>query len=371
MLLDDPSPCCFSTFDVLLTRMRREFFFYLSKNRKEGNEFQLTRNTNKQKKCVTKNKEMQSEASTIYHRRQPQAALPSAHHDNFACVVVSVAADGAATTSSSTATTSGSYSSPSLSDPPSPVKASSSGSTPASSSYQVQQLVAKDGTILTVVYRRLSVLVSLLLLQSMSQFVLEAFEDVVQANIVIPLFLTMLVGAGGNAGNQSAVRAIAMLAKGEINGSRLAHVLPVIKRECVIGFICAAVLSTIGALRVFMHQVMRKSGGAADTDAAALATVVNSAAAPAGYQPPQQAGIAVTVFAISASLFMIVFLSAAIGVVLPFLFLKFGSNAENAAPAIQVIMDVLGVFLTCVVCWVLLPTSPNAAPPPVLGKGDT
>ena len=64
-----------------------------------------------------------------------------------------------------------------------------------------------------------------------------------------------------------------------------------------------------------------------------------------------------TVLAIAMSLFLIVALSAVIGVALPFVFLRFGAYAEHAAPAIQVIMDVLGVFLTCVVCSALLPSA--------------
>jgi hypothetical protein len=285
------------------------------------------------------------------------------HHHQFvddrgtACVVVSVGPDG---------------SSGVVSDFSSPSAALSSSSAlhhgddgervaPASTPAQVQQLLQKEGGILSVVYRRLSVLVSLLLLQSMSQFVLESFEDVVQANIVIPLFLTMLVGAGGNAGNQSAVRAIAMLAKGEINGSRLTHIMPVIKRECVIGFVCAMVLSIIGALRVFAHQLMRRAGDDASPGAPASTSAAGAGAGAGAGGVDVKAGIAVTVFAISLSLFLIVFLSALIGVVLPFLFLRFGSSAEHAAPAIQVIMDVLGVFLTCIVCWTLLPSAPAPA----------
>jgi cation transporter-like permease len=228
-----------------------------------------------------------------------------------------------------------------------------------------QQQQQQSNFILPTVVRRLSVLVSLLLLQSMSQFVLEAFEDVVQANIVIPLFLTMLVGAGGNAGNQSAVRAIAMLAKGELSAvSKLKHILPFVKRECVIGFICALVLSFIGALRVFAHQMMRRNhnnhnsndNNNNDYDRSSGKSTSSSAS------DVEMVSIGATVLAISLSLFLIVALSCVIGVVLPFVFLRLGMSPEHAAPAIQVIMDVLGVFLTCVVCSMLLPSSKTVDP---------
>jgi Mg/Co/Ni transporter MgtE len=49
-------------------------------------------------------------------------------------------------------------------------------------------------------------LLGLLVLQSMSSVVLDRYQDLVREHIVITLFLTMLVGAGGNAGNQSAIK---------------------------------------------------------------------------------------------------------------------------------------------------------------------
>lgn len=49
-------------------------------------------------------------------------------------------------------------------------------------------------------------LVGLLVLQSMSSFILARNEALLQQHLVIVRFLTMLVGAGGNAGNQASVR---------------------------------------------------------------------------------------------------------------------------------------------------------------------
>lgn len=57
-------------------------------------------------------------------------------------------------------------------------------------------------------------LLGLLVLQSSSSLVLEKYEDLVRDHLVITLFLTMLVGAGGNAGNQSAIKIIRGLATG-------------------------------------------------------------------------------------------------------------------------------------------------------------
>jgi Mg/Co/Ni transporter MgtE len=59
-------------------------------------------------------------------------------------------------------------------------------------------------------------LMGLLVLQSTSSFVLEANEGLIRDHLVITLFLTMLVGAGGNAGNQSAIQVIRGLATKEM-----------------------------------------------------------------------------------------------------------------------------------------------------------
>lgn len=49
-------------------------------------------------------------------------------------------------------------------------------------------------------------LLGLLLLQSLSSFVLDSYQQLLRDHTVVVLFLTMLVGAGGNAGNQSAIK---------------------------------------------------------------------------------------------------------------------------------------------------------------------
>ena len=53
---------------------------------------------------------------------------------------------------------------------------------------------------------RASWLVGLMVLQSLSSFIIKRNEEVLEEHIIIVQFLTMLVGAGGNAGNQASVR---------------------------------------------------------------------------------------------------------------------------------------------------------------------
>lgn len=51
-------------------------------------------------------------------------------------------------------------------------------------------------------------LLGLLILQSTSSMVLDKYEGLLKEHLFVTLFLTMLVGAGGNAGNQSAIKVI-------------------------------------------------------------------------------------------------------------------------------------------------------------------
>ncbi|CAN0340593.1 unnamed protein product [Scytosiphon promiscuus] len=55
-------------------------------------------------------------------------------------------------------------------------------------------------------YERGRWLLGLLVLQSTSSSVLDKYQDLLREHVVVTLFLTMLVGAGGNAGNQSAIK---------------------------------------------------------------------------------------------------------------------------------------------------------------------
>ena len=124
----------------------------------------------------------------------------------------------------------------------------------------------------------------------------------------------MLVGAGGNAGNQSAIHVIRGLATGTLEpnardfGRTLAHQLGV-------GALLASGLAVGGYARVAL------SGGST-LDAAAIA----------------------------ASLFAIVITSVGVGTALPFGLAKVGIDPANAGTTVQVAGDVLGVAITCMTC---------------------
>ncbi|EME27000.1 Magnesium transporter MgtE [Galdieria sulphuraria] len=170
----------------------------------------------------------------------------------------------------------------------------------------------------SLIRERLSWLVALLLFQSISSIILGFFQDLIERHVVIALFLTMLIGTGGNAGNQSSAIVIRGLATGEID-RRNAYL--VVSREFRIAVIMASILSIVGFVRV-------------------LFTVPNNIKA------------ALTV---SIALFLIVISSIVAGAVTPLLLEQCGADpAYCASPALATATDVVGVLLICAVAIVVL-----------------
>jgi len=154
-------------------------------------------------------------------------------------------------------------------------------------------------------------LIGLLFLQSCSSFIIAYNEKFLQAHMVIVQFLTMLVGAGGNAGNQSAVGVIRGLAIGTINGNTWRDYL---RQEAKM----AAGLSCLIGLTGFIRAAL--------------------------FRTPWGETIAIT-----TSVFMIVVTSLAIGSTLPLAMKKVGIDPAHSSTTIQVIMDILGVLITVLV----------------------
>ena len=166
-------------------------------------------------------------------------------------------------------------------------------------------------------YMRVRWLLGLLILQSTSSLVLSQYEDLIKENIVVTLFLTMLVGAGGNAGNQSAIHVIRGLATGEMDDSTEC-LRKTLSEQFQVGLLLGTALSTAGFVRVLLTS-------------------------------PEGTSDLVGPLAIATSLFAIVTTSTCVGTVLPFLLMKFKQDPANAGTTVQVIMDVSGVIITCTV----------------------
>ena len=174
-------------------------------------------------------------------------------------------------------------------------------------------LCEKESTddFLVALRSRVTWLVGLLTLQSMSSIILSDYELLIQAHPSIVFFLTMLVGAGGNAGNQSAVRIIRGLATGSITERTKWQFL---EREVKMAIGICVIVTLVGFVRV-----------------AAFST------------PPTDT------IAITASLAIISLSSVVLGAALPLLLDKLRIDAAHASTSIQVIMDIMGVLIVCAI----------------------
>ncbi|KAK9810218.1 hypothetical protein WJX72_006883 [[Myrmecia] bisecta] len=161
-------------------------------------------------------------------------------------------------------------------------------------------------------------LLGLLVLQSTSSMVLVRYEQLLKDHLVVTLFLTMLVGAGGNAGNQSAIKVIRGLATGTIQTTN-ASIRRTLSQQALIALLLGTGLSVGGFVRVYVTN----------------GSIANSVA-------------------ISTSLFLIVMTSVLTGTALPFALARMGIDPANAGTSIQVLMDILGVAITCVTCDLIL-----------------
>lgn len=155
-------------------------------------------------------------------------------------------------------------------------------------------------------------LIGLLIFQSCSSFILSSNNALLNEHPSIVYFLTMLVGSGGNAGNQAAVRVIRGLACNTLNSSNMRQFL---YRELSMAISLSALIGIVGLARAILSFET--------TRAEALA--------------------------ITAALIMIVFISIVLGALLPLLLNFFKIDPAHASTSIQVIMDISGVLITCVV----------------------
>jgi len=181
-----------------------------------------------------------------------------------------------------------------------------------------------SATSLHKFWHRAGWLVLLLMLQSTSSVILEHFEMLVRHHPVIIYFLTMLVGAGGNAGSQSTILVVRRLALSAACGNCSIGTWWISARRIVgaevsVGARLAAVLFCASVARCILFQVR-----------------------------------GVECLAICLSMLAIVFTSTLVGATLPLILSRLGLDPAHAGAAIQVIMDICGVTLTCVISCLVL-----------------
>jgi len=165
-----------------------------------------------------------------------------------------------------------------------------------------------ESPVLKLVWQRATWLISLLLLQSISGFIMAGYKDILSNNTVLALFITMLIGTGGNAGNQSSALVIRGLATGEISREKG---LKVLLREFGVAILMAIILVVVAFGRVF-------------------------------YFHPSFL-IAST---ISLALFIIVITSILLGTFLPLLLERLRIDpAHSAVPFLATLMDIIGILI--------------------------
>ncbi|DBA96070.1 TPA: hypothetical protein ACH3X1_001569 [Trebouxia sp. C0004] len=171
-------------------------------------------------------------------------------------------------------------------------------------------------------------LLGLLVLQSTSSFVLEQYQQLLKEHLVVTVFLTMLVGAGGNAGNQSAIKVIRGLATGTIK-TTWPSVRKTLTQQAYIGVLLGGGLSGSYSFCVQLQT----TGYLQPRTSADLSLLY----AVGGFiRVFITDGSLVNSCAISLSLFMIVMTSVLTGTMLPFGLAKGGIDPANAGTSVQV-----------------------------------
>ncbi len=149
------------------------------------------------------------------------------------------------------------------------------------------------------------------------------FYPFYHCDVLLPViyFLTMLVGAGGNAGNQASVRVIRGIAVGALSPHHHAARRQFLFRELKMALGLSIIVAMVGFMRtILFHSIT-----------------------------PLSEAIAITV-----ALYLIVLTSICFGAILPFILQRFRIDPAHSSTSIQVIMDILGVYLTVAVTSLLL-----------------
>ena len=108
-----------------------------------------------------------------------------------------------------------------------------------------------EAGLFSIFYKRSFWLIVLIILGSLSGFVIQAFQPAIQKWIALSFFLPMLVATAGNAGTQSATIVIRGLATEEI---KIRDFLKVITRESILGILLGGILALTCIFRVFFQE---------------------------------------------------------------------------------------------------------------------
>jgi magnesium transporter len=170
----------------------------------------------------------------------------------------------------------------------------------------------------TIYKQRIVWLVGLLLLQSVSGIILEGFKHMLDKHICIAIFLPMIIGSGGNAGNQPGVMVTQALGGGKIDISVMKKL---VAKETKLAFMAGATIGLVGFIRVYMDPECNNFASA---------------------------------FAIGAALGLVVLAACFLGIFFSWGLDQIGINpADGAAPLLTTVSDLVGITILCLICWVV------------------
>jgi magnesium transporter len=159
-----------------------------------------------------------------------------------------------------------------------------------------------------LVWKRSFWLIILLIFESMSSFVIKNYSDSIYRMVALTFFLPVLVGAGGNAGTQSATVIIRALALGKI---RAGQFMRVVFKEARLGVFIGIIMAGCGLFRAFLQE-----------------------------------GDWVLSMVVGISMGLTILLSTTVGAFLPLVFKRLNWDpALMSAPLITAIIDVVGIAL--------------------------
>ena len=170
----------------------------------------------------------------------------------------------------------------------------------------------------SIFVRRFPWLLGLMLVQSISGWIVERFSDLVSKHVVLASFLTMLVGGGGNSSGQTVAELVRMLSTGEVRFRQFPRVF---LRELAVG---AALGFSLGLCAYPRVRLLSASSSNAD---------------------------AIT---ICLSYAIIVLIANVIGVVVAMTLHLCDAAAVGSPPVVQVVVDVLGVTITMLIAQAIL-----------------
>lgn len=163
----------------------------------------------------------------------------------------------------------------------------------------------------TLFFQRSSILLILLIAQSLSSLIIKSYEAVLLGFSLFS-FITMLVSAGGNTSSQTSAIVITGLASGEINETNMYRFL---LREFSMAILIAITLGAFSFVRTYLmnHNFLAS-------------------------------------FVVSASLTVIVLVSVVLGSCIPLFLKRFRLDpALSAGPFLATFMDVIGLFIFCTI----------------------